>query len=70
MTGFSEIEFISHFNLIAESQGCSMTFHDRGSLEIQGTSEKLEACAQVMESVLGYYLFLDEIPDMLLGWPV
>jgi hypothetical protein len=27
MTGFSEIEFISHFNLIAESQGCSMAFH-------------------------------------------
>ena len=70
MTGFTATEIISHFNLIAEDQGCSMRFHDWGILEIQGTPEKQEQCVQVMESVLGYYLFIDDIPDTLLGWPV
>jgi len=70
MTGFTEPEFLSCFSFITEDQGCSMIFHDQGFLEIQGTPAKLEACSQVIESVLGYYFFNEDIPETLCGWPV
>ena len=64
----NETHFLSCFSLIVETHNCQMIVGD-GFLGFSGDQNQKEKCAEVMETILGYYLQPD-IPEVVLGWPV
>lgn len=64
-----ETHFLSCFNLIAEEHGCRMHVGD-DMLEVEGTIDQRIKCDKALEDILGFYLYFDNIPETVLGWPV